>query len=420
MCHMAILDTTGYEPAHIEQADRALDQLVTSPQGWENPFPLYRQMREAAPLYRSGHDGLWYATGFETVRTVLNHTSIGKNPMFAIPRHGTTPGRIEIARRRPRRSMITSDPPEHTRLRGVAKGAFIPPRMEALRSRIAEIVDERLDRLAEFGEADLMTEVAFQMPVTVIGELIGIPKADRDWFWPVMKTLVGGDNGRNTKEELDRVAQAGDELDAYFNDLIADRAAHPDDDMLSELIARRDAGEIDHEELRATVSLLFVAGFITTTNLVGNGTKALLDHPGEMARLWADPELVPPRVEEALRFDSPVPLVHRLVTEPCEVDGQELRPGEMVICLLAAANHDPARFDDPERFDITRPDNNHVAFAWGLHFCLGARLARMEAQLMFAGMRERFATIEPAGPHEYRIGFAFRGLDHLPIRVTPR
>jgi len=194
--------------------------------------------------------------------------------------------------------MITANPPEHTRLRGAAKGAFIPPTMEALRPRVEAIVAERLDRLADLGEADVMTELAFPMPVTVVGEMVGVPEEDRDWFRPLMRILVSSDSFKRSPEALAEVERAGDELDAYFVELIARRRKEPTDDLLSYFIGQADDGILDDDELFATVTLLFFAGFLTTTNLIGNGLVTLFDNPEEMARLWQDPGLAASAVEE--------------------------------------------------------------------------------------------------------------------------
>ena len=404
----------------IEAPDDLIHRVMATPEGHGDPYPLYQRLREAAPVHCSGLDGLWYVSGFDACRQILGDARIGKNDLFVVPRHGVDPERVRLAQRRRRRSMITANPPEHTRLRGAAKGAFIPPTMEALRPRVAAIVSERLDRLAALGEADVMAELAFPMPVTVVGEMVGVPEEDRAWFRPLMRTLVSSDSFKRTPEELAEVERAGDELDAYFTDLIARRRKEPADDLLSSFIAQADDGLLDDKELFSTVTLLFFAGFLTTTNLIGNGLVTLFDHPDEMARLWADPGMAAAAVEEVLRFDSPVQFVHRNVLEDLEVDGHRLRKGDVVLTLLAAANRDPARFADPDRFDVGRPDNLHLAFAWGLHFCLGARLARMEGQLVFRGLVERFAAVEPAGDPVRNPGLAIRGFESLPVRLTPR
>jgi len=403
-----------------ETADELVHRIMATPDGHADPYPLYRRLRTAAPVHRSELDGNWYLSEFETCRRILGDARIGKNAQFIVPRHGVDPERVRLAQRRQRRSMLTANPPDHTRLRGAAKGAFIPPTMEALRPRVAAIVAERLDRLAELGEADVMVELAFPMPVTVVGEMVGVPEEDREWFRPLMRTLVSSDSFNRSPEVLARVERAGDELDAYFTDLIARRRKEPADDLLSDFVAQADAGVLDERELFSTVTLLFFAGFLTTTNLIGNGLVALFDHPGEMARLWRDPGLAASAVEEVLRFDSPVQFVHRNVLEDFDVDGRRLRAGDVLMVLLAAANRDPDRFADPDRFDVARPDNNHLAFAWGLHFCLGARLARMEGQLVFRGLVERFASVEPAGVAVRNPGLAIRGFESLPVRLTPR
>ncbi len=403
-----------------EEADEVLHVVMATAEGHADPYPHYHRLRELAPVHRSGLDGVWYVSGFEGCRQVLGDARIGKSAQFVVRRHGVDESRVRLAERRSRPSMITSNPPEHTRLRGVAKGAFIPPSMEALRPRVAELVDERLDRLAAMGDADVMMELAYPLPVTVISELMGVPAGDRDWFQPLIRTLVSSDQPNPTPEGTKEVERAGDELEAYFRALITERRARPADDLLSAFVLRYEQGDLSYDELYSTVTLLFIAGFLTTTNLIGNGLLSLFRHPGEMTRLLADPGLVAPAVEEILRYDTPVQFVHRLVLEDTELDGQRLREGDTVFAMLAAANRDPARFPHPDRFDVARTDNLHLAFAWGLHFCLGARLARMEGHLVFAGLRERFCALEMLAEPVRRPGLAIRALDSLPVRFTPR
>jgi cytochrome P450 len=403
-----------------EEADDVLHAVMATAEGHADPYPHYDRLRRLAPVHHSALDGVWYVTDFDTCRQLLGDARMGKNDQIVVRRHGVDEARVKLAERRGRPTMLTTNPPDHSRLRGVAKGAFIPPSMEALRPRVAALVDERLDRLADLGEADVMAELAYPLPVTVISELVGVPVADRDWFNPIMRTLISSDQPNPTAEETKKVERAGDELDVYFRDLIAARQARPQDDLLSALVARHEAGELTYDELRGTITLVFIAGFLTTTNLIGNGLLAFFRHPDQLARLLADPALVAPAVEEILRYDTPVQMVHRRVVDDIEIGGHRLRPDDIVFTILAAANRDPARFPRPDRFDIARADNLHLAFAWGLHFCLGARLARMEGQLVFAGLRERFSNIEPAGEPVRRPGLAIRALDSLPVRVTLR
>jgi cytochrome P450 len=413
-----VVATSAQRGVTTGEPDDLIHRIMATPAGHADPYPLYGRLREAAPVHRSGLDGVWYVSGFDACRQLLGDTRIGKNNQFVVPRHGVDPERVRLAQRRRRTSMLTANPPEHTRLRGAAKGAFIPPTMEALRPRVEAIVAERLNRLADLGEADVMAELAFPMPVTVVGEMVGVPEEDRDWFRPLMRILVASDSFKRSPEEL--AERAGDELDAYFTELIARRRKEPAGDLLSYFIAQADDGLLDDDELFSTVTLLFFAGFLTTTNLIGNGLRALFDHPAEMARLWSRPELAASAVEEIVRFDSPVQFVHRTVLEPFELDGHRFATGDVVLTLLAAANRDPARFDEPDRFDIARSENLHLAFAWGLHFCLGARLARMEGQLVLAGLVERFARVEPAGEPVRNPGLAIRGFESFPARFTPR
>jgi cytochrome P450 len=413
---MTVHDTTG-----CQRADEVLHRLLATPEGQADPYPLYHALRQLAPLHRSALDGVWYASSFVACREILGHPHCGKGARITVRRHGVAEDRLRMVERRRRRpSMITANPPEHARLRGVAKGAFIPPRLEDLRRRVACLVDHRLERLVALGEADLMAELAYPLPVTVIGELLGVPEGDRDRLRPLVIALATSDEPDSPPEAVRRAEAASDELEAYFTDLTASRRARPTSDLLTILVAQRDAGVLDGQELYSTVLLLFIAGFLTTASLVGNGVLALFRHPQEMARLWRDPGLVAPAVEEMLRYDSPVQLIHRQVMEDIDVDGLRLRQGETVLTLLGAANRDPARFPDPDRFDVGRQGKDHLAFAWGLHFCLGARLARMEAQLIFAGLRERFSSLDLAGEPPRRPGLAFRSVDALPIRFTPR
>ncbi|MGH9024326.1 MAG: cytochrome P450 [Acidimicrobiia bacterium] len=402
-----------------EVADGILSRLLTTREGQADPYPLYRQLRDLAPLHHSALDRNWYASGFEACRAILGDSRFGKGETLFASRHGMDEARVESAMRRRRPSMILVDPPEHSRLRGVAKAAFVPSRMEQLAPRVAALVEDRLDVLAEAGEADVMAELAFPLPITVIGELVGVPPEDRGQFRPLLDDIMGADRPDPSAEATAHAEEAFDALQAYFGELIAERRARPQEDLLSSLVAAEGRGELSADELYGTVTLIFIAGFITTTNLIGSGLTALFRHPQEQAALWSDPSLVSGAVEEMLRFDTPVQMVHRVAREDVEIDGAHLSSGETVFTLLAAANRDPGRFPDPDRFEVTRADNFHLAFAWGNHFCLGAHLARLEGRLVFDGLVRRFATVEPAGEPVRRPGLFIRGLESLPVRVRP-
>ena len=407
--------------ATATEADELLHRLLATAEGHADPYPLYRALRTAAPIHRCGLDGVWYTTGFAAARRVLLDPCFGKGPRLTIRRHGVPEERVKMVERRPLRpTMITANPPEHSRLRGAAKGGFLPARIEALRCRIAALVDERLDRLAAAGTADVMTELAYTLPLTVIGELLGVPEEDREGFRAVVMATLGADDPNPAPEAVGRAEAASNAIADYVAGLVAARRARPGSDVLSLLVEHHDDGGLDTTELVGTVTLLLEAGFLTTTNLIGNGLLALHHHPAEMARLWADPTLVDSAVEEMLRYDTPIQLTMRHVLTDVEVDGAQFREGENVVVLLGAANRDPACFPEPDRFDVGRPDNGHLSFAWGTHFCLGARLARLEAQMLFAGLRERFTALDLAGEPVRRPGLLLRGLESLPLRFTPR
>ena len=276
---------TGHDTTGCQRADEVLHRLLATPEGQADPYPLYHALRQLAPLHRSALDGVWYASSFAACREILGHPHCGKGARITVRRHGVAEDRLRMVERRRRRpSMITANPPEHARLRGVAKGAFIPPRLEDLRRRVACLVDHRLERLAALGEADLMAELAYPLPVTVIGELLGIPEEDRDRLRPLVIALATSDEPDSPPDAIRRAEAASDELEAYLTDLTASRRSRPTSDLLTILVAQRDAGVLDGQELYSTVLLLFVAGFLTTASLVGNGLLERISCP-EDARI---------------------------------------------------------------------------------------------------------------------------------------
>ncbi|HEY3238147.1 MAG TPA: cytochrome P450 [Acidimicrobiia bacterium] len=410
-------------------ADDVLADLLRG-DGRADPYPLYRALHELAPFHRHDADGMWYAVRYETCRNLLRDPRLGHDEEKLFRRPGMTEAQLERMRHRMEKrrrrgfSMLTENPPDHTRIRRLVSRAFTTPRVESLRDRVAGLVDERLDELAEAGEVDVMQTLAFPLPVTVIGELVGVPESERERFRPLITEGMLADRPDATEEEMAKAEANFEELEQFFTDLIVARRATPEDDLLSALIAVRDEedGRLDDDELRSTVFLLFFAGFVTTTNVIGNGLLALFRHPAEMDRLWADGSLVETAVEEILRFDGPVPFVLRDVLEPLEVEdeGVALDKGDHVVMMLAAANRDPERFPDPDRLDVGRRDSQPLSFGWGIHHCLGAPLARLEAQMVFARLRERFAGMELLDPDPPRVVSFLRGLRSLQVRVQPR
>lgn len=403
-------------------ADELLRTALASPAGKLDPYPFYRGIREIAPLYRSGLDGLWYASRYDDCRALLVDPRCGRRRDGIVRRFGMSEAQVQRFNRRQRSTMLMQNPPEHTRLRGMVSRAFTPKRVERLRERIGELADPLLDAMAEAGEADVMGDLAFPLPVSVIGELVGVPEGDREPFRNYVRdSFASGDAGASP-EVLEAGERADQFFDSYFVELVARRRAEPTDDLLSALIeVRQSTGSLSEEELLATAVLLFLAGFVTTTNLIGNGLLALLRAPSQFERMWGDPSLVASAVEEMLRFDSPVQINGRTAFERIELGGEVIEEGDTVITLLGGANRDPARFADPERFDVGRVDNGPLSFGWGIHHCLGAPLARLEAQVVFARMIERFASIELADENPpWGASSLLRGLDALPVRVKGR
>jgi cytochrome P450 len=408
-------------------ADELLHEVTTAGRS-ADPYPLYRELRERGSLHHSDRDGLWYALRYETCRSLLQDNRLGHDTLAPMRRPGLTGIRSPRVRRiveRGRRrglTMLTANPPDHTRLRGPVNRAFTPRRVEGLRESITALVDRHLDHILEKGEADVIADLALPLPVGVISALVGVPEEGRRLWMPLLLENLLQDGRDPTEDELERAEAVFDERDAFFRMLIAEKRARPRDDMLSALVAVRDENgdRLSEEELVATVALLYFAGFVTTTNLIGNGLLALLRNPDEMARLWGDADLVPRAVEEMLRYDGPVPFVVRDVLEPAHVESVVLLPGETVVAMLGAANRDPERFERPDHLDVGRSNNHPLSFGGGIHFCLGAPLARLEGQVVFARMRERLAGIDLLVEEPPRAPGFLRGVESLPVSVRPR
>jgi cytochrome P450 len=398
---------------------------VFSPENRDNPWPLYRLLREQSPRYQDPQWGEWILTQHADCEAILRDPRWSSNPA-----HRTNPPDVEDVGANIREELagefnvlLFMDPPDHTRLRGLVSKAFTPRTVEQLRPHIQELVEELLDVAAERsrdeGSVDLLSELAYPLPVTVICEMMGVPTDDRALFgeWSsAASRLLDGDMA---EEHIDEGMFGAMALINYFNTLIEERRAEPADDLLSALIAAEESGDkLTETELRSITLLLFIAGHETTMNLIGNGTKALLENRDQWERLVADPSLAASSVEELLRFDGPVHLTGRVATEDIEVRGHQFEKGEQVVTLVAAANRDPERYDDPDSLDIGRADNHHLTFSQGIHYCLGAALARVEGQVAISALAERFPDMQLATDHlEYRDHFVLRGLKELPVNL---
>lgn len=410
-----------------QRGDQVLAELFFTPEGIADPAARYRRLRDIAPVHRSG-TGTLFLTRFEDCNEVLRDSRFGNGDSDAgLGLPSADPATDEFRRDQRRRmsdrpaSLLFLDPPDHTRQRRLVSRAFTPRRVEQMRATIADLAHRFVDDLAEAGEGDVLDLVGFPFPVSVIGALVGVPEAD----WPRFRSLITrgavGIEPTATIDELRDGELANIETWDYFVDLVAERRAAPQDDLLSDLLRVEEEGDqLTEAEVIVVAILIFAAGFETTTNLIGNGTGALLRNPDQMRRLWDDTSLLPTAVEEMLRWDSPVQFDVRRALRPAEVAGEAVEEGTAVVTLLGAANRDPAHFRDPDRFDVGRDEGAPMSFASGIHYCLGANLARAEGQEVFRAMIERFASIELTGDLVQRPRTTLRGYEAVPVRVTPR
>ncbi|WP_281017054.1 MULTISPECIES: cytochrome P450 [unclassified Minwuia] len=389
-----------------------------SPEFLRNPYPSFELLRENQPLMKTPL-GFWVASRYADVQMILKDRRFGKgfdermkmrngddvfdNPVYANMRTW----------------MLVQDPPDHSRLRGLVSKAFTARRIDGLRPQIQTLVDELLDRAAPRGRMDFIRDFAYPLPVNVICDMLGIPPEDRSHF--EFGSKISGrliDPTPVSAEELQEIGDGFSRQEAYFRDLFSRRRAEPQDDLTTVLVQAEEAGErLTEAELVGNVILLFGAGHETTVNLLGNGLLALLQNPDEYAKLRDNPDLVPGAIEEMLRFDSSVQMTGRTAMEDVEVNGVTIPKGDHIINLLGSANRDGAAFDAPESFRVDRKDVRPMSFGGGIHFCLGAQLARVEADIAFRSLLARLPDLRLEKPDEpdWRPTFTLRGLTSLPI-----
>jgi cytochrome P450 len=392
----------------------------------DDPFPTFAQVRSTGPVHEvtlaDGHPA-WLVVGHEEARAALNDPRLSKDMHAALARSGEV-----VAEGLPgpalARHMLAVDPPDHTRLRRMAMPAFSRRRVEGLEDRVRAIVEQLLDDLAAHPDrpVDLVAGFAFPLPFTVICELLGIPEEDRDDLGRWFRTLLAPYSGPPPA----RAVAASESIVGYLTALLGHKRTDPGEDLVTDLVVAARDGALTEQEMASTIFQLVVAGHDTTTSLIGNGTVALLRHPEQRDALVADPDLVPRAIEECLRFDAPVPhSTFRYTTSEVRIGDVVIPPFAQVIVSLAAANRDPARYRDAESFDIHRADGGHLAMGHGIHHCLGAPLARMEARIAFTALHTRFPAmrlaVDPAQLHwDHGDGLVLRGLSELPVVLGPQ
>ena len=398
-----------------EAADAIALRLFQTREGRTGPYPLYHRLRELAPVHKSSL-GVWLLTRYGDISAMLRDPRLGKN--FARQMETTigSDWRDHPAVANRERSMLNLDGPAHTRLRSRVLQAFKHRSIDALRPTIERAVEALLAPYAEAGGGDLMQAVAFPLPVTVIGEMLGVPAPDRPPFRALVADVVAILELKPTPEMLAKADAAEATIRSYFLDLIAEKRRRPDEGVLSQLVHGGDDDPLDEGEIAGMASLLFGAGFETTTNLIGNGLWGLLQHPDQMAKLRGDPSLFADLPDELLRYDGTAQAAVRYTMAEVEVGGMKIPPGESVLALLGAGNHDPEEFARPDAIDVARPRFRPLSFGGGIHFCLGAALARAEIEITFRALLDRFERIELAGAKpRFRDRLILRGVESLDL-----
>jgi hypothetical protein len=401
----------------VTSAPAPLD--LTDPAVVADPYPAFARARAVAPVQWHEGLGLWLAFTHPESNAVLRDRRLGRIWQDKAPGE-----RFESFNLIHRNAILEMEPPHHTRLRRLISTAFARGHVERLRPWVEDLagrlVDDLLEESAGSRPVDLLTGMAEQLPVAVIAELLGVPDADRHLLRPWSNAIVKMYEYERTRQREDDAERAADEFVAYLRGLAAERRKNPGDDLVSHLVTVRDADgdKLTEDELVTTCILLLNAGHEATVNVTGNGTLALLRNPDQLQRLRDDRSLLPAAIEEFMRFDSPLQLFERTATEDVEIGGITVGKGQKIAALLGSANHDPAVFADPETLDVGRTENPHITFGAGVHFCIGAPLARVELQATFGALLDRTSSIELGGEPVRRPEFVIRGLAELPVVLT--
>jgi cytochrome P450 len=397
---------------------------LTDPAVVADPYPAFAVARAQAPVQWHEGLGLWLAFTHAEADAVLRDRRLGRIWSDRAPAE-----RFESFNLIHRNAILEMEPPDHTRLRRLISTAFARGHVERLRPWVQQLADSLVDGLVERSggtePVDVLSGMAELLPVAVIAELLGVPDADRPLLRPWSNAIVKMYEYGRTPLVEEAAERAAAEFVAYLRDLAAERRQHPGEDLLTHLVTVRDdspgggrSDRLTEDELVTTCILLLNAGHEATVNVGGNGLLALLEHPAQLARLRQDPGLLPTAIEELMRFDSPLQLFERTATSDVEIGGVTVRAGTKIAALLGAANRDPAVFADPDTLDVDRTDNPHISFGAGVHFCIGAPLARVELQASFGALLARTSRLELGAPARRRPEFVIRGLHDLPVVLT--
>lgn len=421
---MAISPTSNL-PRHSAPAVSSPNSAISlyrllEPEVLANPYPLFAQLRAEDPVHWDPYLHSWVVTRYTDVVTVLRDFSASRTPT---PEQLSSMGlsRLDPLARVMVKQMLFLDPPSHSRIRGLAACAFTPQRVSALKSRIQQLTDSLLDEVQARGRIDVIADLGEPLPAIITSELLGVSaehaRALKVWSANFAEMLG---NFQHNPDRVPIMLNTIENLTSFFRKAVEEQKKEPRPGLIHSLIkAEVEGNRLTDDEIIANCIITMVGGLETTTNLIGNGVLTLLRHPHQMERLRSDPSIIAPAIEELLRYESPSQHTARLAPADVELGGKKIRKRQAVIAVMAAANRDPERFPDPERLNLTREDNRHLAFGWATHFCFGAPLARIEGQIAMATLLRRFPklALEP-GPITWRTNLGLRGLSALPLTLS--
>lgn len=404
----------------IDSQTRRVQLDIRDPDFYNNPYPFYHELRQRVPIFYWEEHGLWTCVRHRDVVQILRDRRFGRQITHIVSPEalGLPPEREEL---KPfydvdRLSMLDLEPPTHTRLRGLVQKAFMARQIERLQPRITQLCHDLIDQMTAQAQADLLPAYATPIPVTVIAGMLGVPTAMSQNLLAWSHAMVKMYELERTAESEQTAVQAAQEFVAYLRELVIERRQRPQDDLITKLIEVEEAGEmLTEDELISTCILLLNAGHEATVHVIGNGVYALLQHPEQLARWQAEPELTETAVAELLRYDTPLHQFNRWVLEDLEYEGHHFPQGTRLSLILGAANRDPASFPEPDRLDLSRTKNAHVSFGGGIHYCLGAPLARLELQLALPILLTRLPHLHLVTEPHYRNTYHFHGLEALHV-----